>query len=77
MKETRDTVPSALFDDLLLYFCDGPATDGVVGGRVRSVCRRFNSHGQLVYRIAHRLAEFVKFLSIHSPVQGLTDIGTE
>ena len=34
MKESRDTMSSALFGDLLLYFCDGPATDGVVDGRV-------------------------------------------
>ena len=34
MKESRDTVPSALFDDLIMYFYDGPATDGVVDGRL-------------------------------------------
>ena len=77
MKESRDTVPPALFDDLLLYFRDSPAIGNVVSERVPGVCRRLDSRSQLVYRIAHRLAEVTKFLSIHSPVQGLTDIGTE
>jgi len=37
---------------------------------------RLDSHRQLSYRITHGLAEVVKFLSIHSPVEGSTDIGT-
>ena len=39
------------------------------------MCLRFNSRRQLIYRIAHGLAEVVEFLSIHSPVEGFTDIG--
>jgi hypothetical protein len=31
----------------------------------------------LIYRIAHRLAEVVHLLPIHSPLEGSADIGTE
>ena len=37
----------------------------------------FNSRRQLIYRITHRLAEVVHLLSIHPPVEGFADIGTE
>ena len=76
MEESRDTAPPTLFHDLLLYFCDGSAIDNMVGGKTGDVHHRFNSRRQLTYRIAHRLAEVIQFLSIHSPVQGSTDVGT-
>ena len=69
-------MPLALFDDLLLYLRDSPVIDDVVSGRIRSMHRQFNPRRQLVYRIAHGLAEVVQFLAIHSPVKGSTDIGT-
>ena len=67
-------MPPALFDDLLLYFRDSPAIEGVVGGRSRNVYRWFNSRRQLVYCIAHGLAEVGQFLSVHSPVKRSADI---
>ena len=60
-----------------MYFRDSPAIENTVGGRTQNAYHRFNSRGQLVYRITHRLTEVVEFLSIHSPVEGSTDIGTE
>ena len=36
----------------------------------------FDSRRQLVYRIAHGIAEVVWLFSIHSPVKGSTDIST-
>ena len=77
MKESKESVPPTLFDDLLLYFCDSTAIDNPVSGGVRSVHCRFNSRRQLIYRIAHGFAEVVKCLPIHSPVESSTDIGTE
>jgi len=67
----------ALFDDLLLDFRHSPAIDNVVCASDQDVYRQLNSHRQLIYRIAHGIAEIVEFLSIHSPVQGSTDVGTE
>ena len=69
-------MPPALFNDILVYFCDGPAIKNMVGGRDRNVHRRFNLRRQLKYRIAHGLVEVVQFLSVHSPVKSSTDIGT-
>ena len=48
----------------------------MVGGRTRNVYCLFDSHHQLIYRIAHGLAEVVQLLSIHSPVKGSTGIST-
>ena len=31
VKKSGDCVASALFDDLILYFCDGPAIESMVG----------------------------------------------
>ena len=76
MNKSRDSVPPALFDDLLLHFRDSPAIENMIDGRNRSVYCRFNSRRQLIYRIAHGLAEVVRLLSIHSPVEGFTDIST-
>ena len=73
-KKSRDTAPPTLFDDLLLYFRDGPAIESVISGRTRDVYRRFDSHRQLIYRLAHGLTEVVQLLSIHSPLKGSTDI---
>ena len=39
--------------------------------------RQFGSRCQLIYCVAHRLAEIVQLLSVHSPVEGPTDIGAE
>ena len=77
MKESRDSMSPALFDNLILHFRDSPAADSIVSEKVRSAHWRFNPRQQLAYRIAHRLAEVVEFLSIHSPIKGLTDTGTE
>ena len=70
-------MPLALFDDLLLHFRDSPTVENKIGERSRNAYHWFNSRRQLVYRITHRLAEVVHLLSIHSPVQGFTDIGAE
>ena len=35
MKNSRDFVPSALFDDLLLHFRDGATTENMVGGMIQ------------------------------------------
>ena len=65
----------AFVRDLLLYFCNGPAIGGVVN-RSTNFDRRLNSRCQLVYRIAHRLAEVVQFLVAHPSSEGSADIGT-
>ena len=39
--------------------------------------RCLGSRRQLIYRIAHRLAEVPQLLSVHPPVEGPTDIGAE
>ena len=31
-KKPRDRAAPTLFDDLLLYFCDSPANEGMIGG---------------------------------------------
>jgi len=69
-------MPPALFNDLLLYFRDSPAIKKMVGERDRSVWYRLNSRRQLIYCIVHRLAEIIQPLSIHSPIEGFTDIST-
>ena len=74
VEEPRNPVATASSHDLLLYFCDGPVTEIVVSGRTGGTYRSFNSRRQLVYRIAHRLAEAVQLLFAHSPFQGFTDI---
>jgi len=69
-------MPSASFYDLLLYSCDSLAIENMVGRRTsQNVYRWSNSRSQLVYRIAHGLIEIIRFLSIHSLVESLTDIG--
>jgi len=70
-------VASALFDDFLSYFRDGPAIEEMVGAKDRNTYTWFNSRRQLIYRIAHRLVEVVQSLIVHSPVKGSTDIGAE
>ena len=70
-------MPLTLFDDLLLHFRNSPAVENKISERSRNVYNWFNSHRQLVYRITHGLAEVVHLLSIHSPVQGRTNIGAE
>ena len=65
-------MPTASFDNLLLYFRDSPAVGSMVSERTLNVYRRRpNSRRQLIYRIAHGL---VQFFSIHSPFKGSTDI---
>ena len=76
VKKSRDSVPSALFSDLPLYFRDSPAIENRVSGRARTICRRSDSRRQLIYRITNRLTEVVWLLSIHSPVEGSTDVST-
>ena len=68
-------MPPGLFDELLVYFRDGPAIKNMAGGRARNVYRQPNSRRQLKYRIAHGFIEIVQFLSIHSPVKSSADIG--
>ena len=63
-----------MFYDLLLYFRDSPAIENKVSGRTRSAYRRFNSRRKLIHRIAHGLVEVAQFLSIHSLVEGSTNI---
>jgi len=70
-------VSLAVFVDLLLYFRDGPTIENTIGRRVGNAYHWYNSRRQLVYRIAHRLAEIVHLLSIHSPGEGSTDLGAE
>ena len=76
MKESRDSVPPTLFDDLVLYVRDSPAVNNVVSGRTQNVYSRFHSRRQLIYCIAHGLGEVIQLLSIHSSVKGLADIST-
>ena len=77
VKKSGDSMSPALCGDLLLYFHDGPVIENKIGGRSRNVYHWFNSHLQLLYRITRRLAEVVHLLSIHSPLEGSTDIGAE
>ena len=37
MKNSRDSVPAALLDDLLSHFRDGPAIENMVGGIIQCV----------------------------------------
>ena len=37
MKNSKGSVPSALFDDLLLHFRDGLAIENMVGGTIQRV----------------------------------------
>jgi len=69
-------VPSTLSDYLLLYFRDSPTAENMVGGRILGVYCRLDLPRQLIYRIAHGLAEIVRLLSIRSPVQGSADVST-
>ena len=41
-KKSRDAAPPTLFDDILLYFRDGPVIDSATSGRTRDVYRRFD-----------------------------------
>jgi hypothetical protein len=67
----------ASFLDLLLYFFNGPAI-GRIGERTEQILTtRLNSRCQLIYRVAHRLAEIVQFLFAHPPFEGFADISTE
>ena len=76
VKESGDSVPPALFDEPPLYFRDSPAMKRMLSRRARDVYDKFNSRRQLIYRITHGFAE-VHLLSVHSPVEGSTDIDTE
>ena len=68
MDKSSDPVFPALFDDLLLYFRNSPVVDNMVWGRTGDVYFWFNSHRQLIYRVARGLAEVFKFLSVHSSI---------
>ena len=68
VKEPRDCIPPAPFDNLSLYFRNGPAIGNMVGERGRNGYPRFNSRRQLVYRIAHGLTEFFQSLPTHPSV---------
>ena len=74
--KSRDPAPLTLFDDLLLYFRDGPVIESAISGRTRDVYRWFDSRRQLIYRLAYGLTEIVQLLSIHSPLKGSTDVST-
>ena len=76
MKESRDSVLPALFDDLVLYVRDSPAVDITMSGRTQNVYSWFHSRSQLICRIAHGLGEVIQLLSIHSPAKSLADIST-
>ena len=65
------------FVHLPLYFLNTPVIKSTVGGRPRNIRRRTDSRLQPIYRIAYRLAELVRPLSIRSPSKRITDIGTE
>ena len=75
-KKTKDAAPPALFDDLLLYFRDGPAIESAINGRTRDVYRWFDLRRQLIYRLVHGLTEVIRPPSSHSPLKGSTDIST-
>ena len=77
MEEPRNRVPSALLDDLPLDLRHSSAVNFVVSELYKTVGRSFNARRQLIYRIAHGLAEITQLLSIHPSVEGLTDIGAE
>ena len=64
------------FVDLPLNFPNTPVTKSTVG-RTRSIYHQTDSRLQLIYRIAHRLAELVSPLSVRSPPKGVTDVGTQ
>ena len=49
----------ASFDDLRMNFLNDPGIGGTVSGGARVICRVWNSHCQLIYRIAHRFAEIL------------------
>jgi len=36
VKKSRGRIPSALFDDLVLYFCDGPGIKSMIGKTTRN-----------------------------------------
>ena len=36
VKNSRGSIASALFDDLILYFRDGPVIEGMIGRRTRN-----------------------------------------
>ena len=69
-------MPFALFGDFLFYFRDGLVIENKIGGS-RNVHHWFNSRLQLVYRITDRLVEVFHLLSVHSPVEGCTNVGAE
>ena len=72
-------MPSALFVDLLLYFCHSSVIGSTmaIGVRSRNAYHWPSSRRQLAYRITHRLAEVVHLFSIHSPAEGSTNVGAE
>jgi hypothetical protein len=72
--KNREILWRPLRFDLLLDFCDGPAIKIMVSGGTGDVYRWFNPRRQLVYRVAHRLAELVQLLSAHSPFERFADI---
>jgi len=76
VEKSGDSVPPTLFDDLPLDFRDSPAVENTIGRRIKNACRWYNSRRQLSYGITHSLVEVVHRLSVHSPVEGSTDIGT-
>lgn len=75
VEEPRDSVSPALFGDLFLHFCDGPAIENIVGAGTRRVSRRVNSRFQLIDGIAHGPAEIVQLSFVDSPFNGAADIG--
>ena len=48
-----------------------------MGGRSRRTHHQIDSPLQLLYRVAHGLAEIVHPLSIRSPPKGVTHVGAE
>ena len=66
VKESREPVPLASFDNLLLYFCNGPTVTSTINGRGGDVCCWLNLRCKLIYSVAHRLAEIAQFPVAHS-----------
>ena len=74
MDKSRDCIPFASLDRLPLNFRHSPAIDGsLVGGS--NVDRWSNSRSQLIYRVAHGLAEVAQFLSTQTSFKRFADVG--
>ena len=72
-QKSCDPMTLASAYDLLLHFFNSPAIESMMNGTTNHDCR-LNSRLQLVYRIAHRLAEVLRFLFAYPPFERYTDI---